>query len=67
LNYAAGRVTANNVIATIGDGGRVCLYAHSDTEFLVDVTGWFNRTDTYAAVVPDRVVDTRIGVGPRPI
>ncbi len=67
LNYAARRVTANNVIATIGNGGKVCVYAHSDTEFLVDVTGWFNRTDTYAAVVPDRVVDTRIGVGPRPI
>jgi len=67
LNYAAGRVTANNVIATIGDGGSVCLYTHSDTQFVVDVTGWFNRTDTYAAVVPDRVVDTRFGVGPAPV
>jgi hypothetical protein len=66
LNYPAGRVTANNVIATIGAGGSVCVYTHSDTQFLVDVTGWFNRTDTYAAVVPDRVVDTRYGVGPGP-
>ena len=31
------------------------------------VNGWFNRTDTYAAVVPDRVVDTRYGVGPAPL
>jgi hypothetical protein len=67
LNYAAGRVTANNVIATIGKGGSVCIYAHSDTQLLVDVTGWFNRTDTYAAVVPDRAVDTRVGIGPRPV
>ena len=67
LNYAARRVTANNVIATIGAGGSVCIYAHSDTQFLVDVNGWFNRTDTYAAVVPDRVVDTRYGVGPAPV
>jgi peptidoglycan hydrolase-like protein with peptidoglycan-binding domain len=64
LNYSAGRVTANNVIATIGAGGSVCIYTHTDTHFLVDVTGWFNRTDTFAAVVPDRVVDTRFGIGP---
>ena len=67
LNYPSRRVTANNVIATIGAGGSVCVYTHSDTHFLVDVTGWFNRTDTYAAVVPDRVVDTRSGIGPRPV
>jgi peptidoglycan hydrolase-like protein with peptidoglycan-binding domain len=66
LNYPPGKVTANNVIATIGAGGTVCIYTHSDTQFVVDVTGWFNRTDTYAAVVPDRVVDTRYGVGPSP-
>ena len=66
LNYAAGRVTANNVIATIGARGSVCIYTHSNTQFLVDVTGWFSRTETYAAVVPDRVVDTRYGVGPAP-
>ncbi len=67
LNFPAGKVTANNVIATIGAGGSVCVYAHSPTQFVVDVNGWFNRTDTYAAVVPDRVVDTRYGVGPGPI
>ena len=66
LNYSRGRVTANNVIATIGAGGSVCIYTHSDTHFLLDVNGWFNRTDTYAAMVPDRVVDTRYGVGPAP-
>ncbi len=67
LNYPGGRVTANNVVATIGVGGSVCIYTHSDTHFVVDVTGWFNRTDTFAAVVPDRVVDTRYGVGPAPL
>jgi len=67
LNYPPGRVTANNVTATIGAGGSVCVYTHSDTHFVVDVTGWFNRTDTYAAIVPDRVVDTRYGVGPAPL
>ena len=67
LNYTSGRVTGNNVIATIGAGGSVCIYTHTDTQFVVDVNGWFNRTDTYAAVVPDRVVDTRYGVGPAPL
>jgi hypothetical protein len=45
----------------------VCLYTHSDSHVVVDVTGWFNPGDAYSAAVPDRAVDTRFGVGPGPI
>ncbi len=67
LNYPGRSVVANNVVATVGVNGSVCLYAHSDTHVVVDVTGWFNRGDAYSAAVPDRVVDTRFGIGPRPV
>ena len=67
LNYPGRSVVANNVVATVGVNGSVCLYAHSDTHVVVDATGWFNRGDAYSAAVPDRVVDTRFGIGPRPL
>ena len=67
LNYTAGQITANNVTATIGPSGSICVYTHSDTHVVVDVTGWFNAGATYNAVVPDRMVDTRYGIGPAPV
>ena len=67
LNYPGRNVVANNVIATIGSGGSVCLYAHSDSHVVIDVTGWFTRGDAYSAAVPDRAVDTRFGIGPAPV
>jgi hypothetical protein len=55
------------VTATIGPSGSICVYTHSDTHVVVDVTGWFNAGVTYNAVVPDRMVDTRYGIGPAPV
>jgi hypothetical protein len=67
LNYPGRSVVANNVIATIGVSGSVCLYTHSDSHVVVDVTGWLTRGDAYSAAVPDRAVDTRFGIGPGPV
>jgi hypothetical protein len=67
LNYPGRNIVANNVIATVGVGGSVCLYVHSATHVVVDVTGWFNRGDAYSAAVPDRAVDTRYAIGPGPV
>jgi hypothetical protein len=67
LNYPGRSIVANNVVATIGTGGSVCLYTHSDAHVVVDVTGWFTRGDAYSAAVPDRAVDTRFGIGPGPV
>jgi hypothetical protein len=67
LNYPGRTVVANNVVASVGVNGSVCLYAHSDTHVVVDVTGFFNRGEAYSAAVPDRFVDTRFGIGPRPV
>ncbi|HSL73204.1 MAG TPA: SpoIID/LytB domain-containing protein [Ilumatobacteraceae bacterium] len=67
LNYPARSIVANNVVATVGASGSACLYAHSDAHVVVDVTGWFTRSGVYRAVVPDRAVDTRYGIGPAPV
>jgi hypothetical protein len=42
LNFTAGRVVANNVIAAIGNEGAVCVYANVPTDVIVDIAGWFS-------------------------
>jgi len=41
LNYVAGDVVPNGVLAPIGSNGKVCLYSLVDTDLVVDVAGWF--------------------------
>lgn len=40
VNYTAGQVVANTVIAKVGSGGKVCIYTKSDTDVVVDVSGY---------------------------
>jgi len=41
LNYVLGSTVPNGVIAKIGAGGKVCLYANSAAHLIVDVSGYF--------------------------
>ena len=41
LNFSAGEVIPNSVLASIGTGGRVCFYSSVETDLLVDVSGYF--------------------------
>jgi hypothetical protein len=67
INFAAGSITANNAIVPIGANGKICLHVHNTTDVVVDATGWFNDTGGFLGVVPERLVDTRDGTGPRPV
>ncbi|MDA7753439.1 DUF5011 domain-containing protein [Pseudomonadales bacterium] len=58
LNYVAGDVVPNGVIAPIGSNGKVCFYSLSDTDLVVDVAGWFEG-DAFVGATPLRLVDTR--------
>jgi hypothetical protein len=40
LNYAAGEVVANAVVAKVGAGGRVCVFTFAATHLAVDVNGY---------------------------
>ncbi|MFT6436722.1 MAG: hypothetical protein ACJAVI_004792 [Candidatus Azotimanducaceae bacterium] len=68
LNFNAGDVVANNVIAPIGDNGSVCLYTLSPTDVVVDIAGWFegDAANGFVGATPKRQVDTRFGTGPAP-
>ena len=62
LNYAAGDVVANGVIAPLGEGGRVCVFSKVPTDLVVDVSGYFDA-ENFLGTVPTRLVDTRFGTG----
>lgn len=66
LNLMAGRIVGNNVIASLDDNGEICLWSSVGTNMVVDVGGWFDEAGTTVApesVTPERIVDTRYGIG----
>ena len=67
LNYVTGGAVANSVIAPVGASGKVCFYSNQETDFLVDITGYFaastNAVPTFVGATPRRVIDTRNAIG----
>ena len=67
LNFVAGGVVANGVIAPVGASGTVCFYSNATTHFLVDIAGWFGGgaggDPAFVGATPARVLDTRNGIG----
>ena len=59
LNHDVGTPIANAVIATLSPTGEVCIFAHADTELVVDLVGWFATDSEYHPVAPTRALDTR--------
>jgi hypothetical protein len=68
LNFVAGRVVANNVIAPIGDQGNVCFYTNLPSDIIVDIAGYFSGEtgNQFVGSTPKRYIDTRSSLGPAP-
>ena len=64
VNFAAATTVANAVIAPVSADGTVCFYASSPTDILVDINGWYAAGESFSAVGPKRVFDTRPGSSP---
>jgi hypothetical protein len=60
-------VVANSVIAPVGASGKVCFYTDQSSHLLVDISGWFAGDGaggpTFVGATPNRVLDTRNGIG----
>jgi len=77
LNYTAGLTVPNLVVSKIGDNGTVCVFAQSSLHLVADVNGYFPAATTFNALVPARLLDTRLdhptidgqsaGAGVRPL
>lgn len=63
LNYTTGETIPNLVIAKLGSGGTVCFAGQATTHIVADVNGWFAPSPSYTATSPERLLDTRVGVG----
>ncbi len=66
LNYVAGQTIPNAVLTKTGDGGRVCIYTTASIHLLVDVAGWFPADTDFRSLTPERLLDTRSGLGHSP-
>lgn len=65
LNYATGQTVANNVIAPLGSGDKLCIYASATTHVIVDLAGWIKADTAQSAFIgtqPQRLGDTRFGL-----
>lgn len=72
INFAAGQTVADAVVTRLGSGGRVNLYngSYSAIQLVVDVSGFYRggaatTPGAFNAVTPNRVLDTRSGLGVR--
>jgi hypothetical protein len=65
VNYPAGSASPNTVVAKIGTGGLISIFSNASVNVIVDVFGWFGPGGNARlfTVVPDRLVDTRLGAG----
>ena len=64
----ADQTVANQVTARVGTGTRVSLFTHSATHLVADVAGYYVEAEfaaegRFLSVPPERLLDTRSGVG----
>ena len=62
LNYSAGQVVPNAVLAKIGVGGKVCIFTLAGADVLADVNGYVPAGGAVGTVVPARLLETRSGL-----
>jgi hypothetical protein len=65
LNYAVGANVPNFVFAKLGAAGRICLYSYAPTDVIIDMAGYVPAVgaDLVPLDSPERLLDTRFGVG----
>jgi hypothetical protein len=63
VNYRPDAATPNRSIVAVAADGTVCLWVSATTNLIADVDGWLPTSTAYRAVGPNRVLDTRFGVG----
>ena len=64
LNLDAGQTRPNLVVVKVGTAGMVSLFNFKGrTDLIVDVAGYFTGDDVFVGTVPERILDTRAGIG----
>lgn len=64
LNFRIGQVLANLAVTALDGSGRACFTSSVKTDLIVDAVAWLGDTGLrFAATTPQRIVDTRTGIG----
>jgi hypothetical protein len=66
LNFVPGAALANGVVAVPDPSGTLCVQASTTTDVIIDLMGWFPSASgpgELTGSVPERLVDSRIGLG----
>ncbi len=59
VNYYAGDVVSNAVLAKIGDDGKVCIYTLAEVDLIADVNSEVAADGSPTPVSPARILETR--------
>jgi subtilisin family serine protease len=59
LNFVAGQIVPNAVIAPLSANGDLCVFSSVETHVIADINGWFTSGFGFTALPPARVFDTR--------
>jgi hypothetical protein len=65
LNFSARETVANAATIPLDSGGALCAFSSSSTDLIIDVSGYYssNGNGHYVPVVPQRLMDSREGLG----
>jgi len=65
LNFGANAAVSNAASAPLDGDGNICVYSPVAADILIDVSGYYSgsATSRFTSIVPDRIMDTRNGLG----
>ena len=63
LNFGANVSVPNAVVVPMSATGDVCFHVRGRADLIADVNGWFTAGGSFTKVTPQRIADTRSGVG----
>ncbi len=61
LNYRAGDIVGNEVVAKLDATGNLCVYTEAETHLTADVVGYVPKGSPIVSLTPARVLETRPG------
>lgn len=62
VNFSAGQIKPNAVIAKVGSDGSISIYnSAGSSHVIVDFNGWFPTGGNFTTLAPARLLDTRAG------
>ncbi|MEM1334068.1 MAG: fibronectin type III domain-containing protein, partial [Actinomycetota bacterium] len=61
LNYVAGQVVPNELVAKLSPTGELCVFSPAETDLLIDVVGSIEPESSLVSLAPRRFFETRPG------